>query len=173
MAQKTSKTSKFLKAVLSTVITLVLLWAVLYIQNNYFNKPDPVPAPIPDPDPPVVQVIDEDGIYTSKEDVALYIHTYNKLPKNFITKNQAKKYGWSSGGLDKYYENGCIGGDVFGNKEGLLPAKEGRIWYECDIDTLHQKKRGSKRIVFSSDGLIYYTGDHYESFELLYGNPER
>lgn len=124
MAQETSKTSKFLKAVLSTVITLVLLWAVLYIQNNYFNKPDPVPAPIPDPDPPVVQVIDEDGIYTSKEDVALYIHTYNKLPKNFITKKQAKKYGWSSGGLDKYYENGCIGGDVSAIKRDFFRQRK-------------------------------------------------
>jgi len=63
----------------------------------------------------------------------------------------------------------CIGGDRFGNYEGLLPDAEGRTWTECDIDTLHEKNRGAKRIVFSNDGLIYYTEDHYESFTLLYG----
>ena len=58
---------------------------------------------------------------------------------------------------------------MFGNYEGLLPKAEGRVWYECDIDTLGSKRRGAKRIVFSSDGLVYYTGDHYESFTELYG----
>ena len=64
-----------------------------------------------------------------------------------------------------------IGGDRFGNYEELLPDANGRTWTECDIDTLHAKSRGAKRIVFSNDGLIYYTDDHYESFELLYGEP--
>ena len=63
----------------------------------------------------------------------------------------------------------CIGGDRFGNYEGLLPEKDGRTYYECDIDTLGAETRGVKRIVYSSDGFIYYTEDHYESFELLYG----
>ena len=63
----------------------------------------------------------------------------------------------------------CIGGDRFGNYEGLLP--EDRDYLECDIDTLGAKERGAKRIVFSEDGLIFYTDDHYESFELLYGEP--
>ena len=65
----------------------------------------------------------------------------------------------------------CIGGDYFGNYEGLLPAQKGRKYYECDIDTLGKSKRGAKRIIYSNDGLIYYTEDHYESFELLYGEP--
>ena len=60
-------------------------------------------------------------------------------------------------------------GDYFGNYEGLLPEKKGRKYTECDIDTLGAKSRGAKRIIFSNDGLIYYTDDHYESFELLYG----
>ena len=112
-------------------------------------------------------VIDEDGIYTTKEDVALYIYTYGKLPHNFITKKEAESLGWSGGGLDKYLQDGCIGGDRFKNLEGLLP--DGHTYTECDIDTLHAKSRGAKRIVFSNDGLIYYTEDHYDSFELLYG----
>lgn len=112
--------------------------------------------------------IDEDGEYTSKEDVALYLHTYNKLPKNFITKKEAQKLGWEGGKLEPYAPGKSIGGDRFGNYEGLLPEKKGRSYKECDIDTLG-KKRGAKRIVYSDDGLIYYTDDHYESFTLLYG----
>lgn len=114
-------------------------------------------------------VIDENGSYTSKDDVALYIHVYGHLPSNFITKKEAEKLGWSGGSLEPYAPGKCIGGDRFGNYEGLLPKKTGRSYTECDIDTLGQKSRGAKRIVFSNDGLIYYTDDHYASFTLLYG----
>ena len=112
--------------------------------------------------------IAEDGVYTSKDDVALYVHTYGRLPKNFITKEAAQKLGWSGGGLDGYADGKCIGGDYFGNYEGKLPKKNGRKYTECDIDTLHAKSRGAKRIIFSNDGLIFYTEDHYETFEQLY-----
>ncbi|NLI54079.1 MAG: ribonuclease [Clostridiales bacterium] len=112
-----------------------------------------------------------DGVYTSKEDVSLYLYTYGRLPENFITKDEARSLGWSGGGLDDYSYGKCIGGDRFGNNEGLLPEASGRTYYECDVDTLHRDSRGAERIVYSSDGLIYYTGDHYESFTLLYGTP--
>ena len=116
---------------------------------------------------------DENGSYTTKEDVCAYLIAYGHLPSNFITKDAARDKGWSGGGLDAVagLEGKCIGGDRFGNAEGLLPKKSGRQYYECDIDTLHAKERGAKRIVYSNDGLIYYTGDHYETFELLWGNP--
>lgn len=117
------------------------------------------------------ETINPDGSYTTKEDVALYIHIYGELPSNFMTKNEARELGWEGGGLDDYAEGMCIGGDRFGNYEGLLPEAEGRTWTECDIDTLGAGSRGAKRIVFSNDGLVYYTDDHYESFELLYGEP--
>ncbi len=113
--------------------------------------------------------LDEDGYYTTKEDVALYIHLYGHLPDNFLTKKEAQDLGWSGGSLEPYAPGCSIGGSRFGNYEGLLPDKKGRTWTECDIDTMGAKSRGAKRIVFSNDGLIYYTGDHYESFELLYG----
>lgn len=116
----------------------------------------------------VAEAIAEDGSYTSKDDVALYLHTYGRLPSNFITKKEAQALGWSGGGLDDYAYGSCIGGDTFGNYEGNLPEAPGRQYYECDIDTMHAAKRGAKRIVFSNDGLIYYTGDHYNTFELLY-----
>ena len=128
------------------------------------TQPQETEAETPDlPDP--------DGVYTSKEDVALYIYTYGELPSNFMTKKEARSLGWEGGGLDGYADGMSIGGDRFGNYEGLLPDAEGRTWTECDIDTLHANSRGAKRIVFSNDGLIYYTDDHYESFELLYGEP--
>lgn len=109
--------------------------------------------------------IDENGSYTKKDDVALYLYTYRKLPKNFITKKEAQKLGWSGGGLDGYKDGYCIGGDYFGNYEGRLPKGN---YHECDIDTMHQSKRGAKRIIYSDDGQIYYTADHYETFTLLY-----
>lgn len=113
--------------------------------------------------------IHEDGTYTDKESVALYIHTYGKLPRNFMTKNEAKNLGWDSskGNLQDVAPGMSIGGDRFGNYEGLLPEADGRKYYECDIN-YEGGYRGGERIVFSNDGLIYYTGDHYESFELLY-----
>ena len=117
-------------------------------------------------------VLSEDGSYTSKEDVALYIYQYGHLPSNFITKKEAEELGWSGGSLEPYAPGKCIGGSRFGNYEGLLPQKEGRSYTECDIDTLGADKRGAKRIVFSNDGLIYYTEDHYKSFELLYGETD-
>lgn len=113
--------------------------------------------------------IDKDGTYTSRDDVALYIYTYGELPSNFMTKKEAKKLGWEGGSLEDYAPGMCIGGDYFGNYEGLLPTKDGREYHECDIDTLGAKSRGAKRIIYSNDGLIYYTEDHYESFTLLYG----
>jgi len=112
-------------------------------------------------------VIDENGAYYSKDDVALYIHTYGHLPNNFITKNQARELGWEGGSVEDYAPGCSIGGDKFGNYEGILP--EGKKYTECDIDTLGRSSRGAKRIVFSNDGCIYYTDDHYETFELLYG----
>ena len=111
----------------------------------------------------------ENGVYTTKEDVSLYLYLYGHLPANFITKSEARDLGWPGGSLEPYAPGMCIGGDRFGNYEGLLPEKDGRTYTECDIDTLGADARGKKRIVFSNDGLIYYTGDHYESFELLYG----
>ena len=100
---------------------------------------------------------------------AAYINEYKRLPHNYITKNEAKKLGWQTKGtLDKVAPGKSIGGDRYGNYEGKLPKKNGRNWKECDIDYV-KGNRNAKRIVFSNDGLIYYTGDHYKSFSKLYG----
>ena len=159
------------------VLLLVALYLFFGLGNDIPEAADPV-MPIETtglqtlpPDCAEEPVLDEDGSYTTKEDVALYIYIYGHLPENFITKDEARKLGWEGGGLEDYAPGKCIGGDRFGNYEGLLPDAPGRRWTECDIGTLGRDSRGAKRIVFSNDGLIYYTDDHYESFELLYGEP--
>ena len=113
--------------------------------------------------------IDEDGWYTSKDEVALYIHTYGHLPGNFISKTKARARGWvnTEGNLDEVCPGMSIGGSEFYNDEGQLPDKPRRRWTECDIN-YHGGYRGAERIVFSNDGLVYYTGDHYKTFERLY-----
>jgi hypothetical protein len=113
--------------------------------------------------------IAEDGSYSTPEEVAKYIHTYGKLPMNYITKKEAAALGWESseGNLWEVTDKMSIGGDVFGNREGRLPKAGGRKWYECDVN-YNGGYRGSERILYSNDGLIYYTGDHYETFTQLY-----
>lgn len=119
---------------------------------------------------PEETALDEDGIYTSKEEVAAYLNTYGHLPDNFITKKEAQALGWDSkeGNLGEVAPGKSIGGDYFGNYEGRLPDADGREYHECDIDSTGSY-RGAKRLVYSNDGLIYYTEDHYETFELMYG----
>lgn len=113
--------------------------------------------------------VKEDGTYTSKDDVAVYIHMYGHLPSNYITKKEAQKLGWVSkeGNLDEAAPGKSIGGDKFGNYEKMLPEEEGRKYFECDID-FDGKFRNGKRIIYSNDGLVFYTEDHYKTFEQLY-----
>ena len=107
--------------------------------------------------------------YDDRDRVALYLHLFGELPPHFVTKAEARRMGWSGGEVEDFQDGAAIGGDVFANYEGKLPKKKGRTYYECDIGTVGRKKRGEKRIIYSNDGLIYYTDDHYESFILLYG----
>ena len=122
----------------------------------------------PDAPPEGAAAVDEDGEYTAKDELALYIHLYGHLPDNFVTKAEAEAAGWTGGGLGKLMPGKSIGGDRFYNREGQLPRAKGRVWTECDVGP-SRSSRGGERIVFSNDGLIYYTPDHYETFVLLYG----
>ncbi|MGF3226301.1 ribonuclease domain-containing protein [Facklamia sp. P12932] len=109
------------------------------------------------------EVVQEEAFYYNLEQVAAYIHQYNRLPANYITKEEATKQNWST--ADPIY---VIAGNRFGNREGKLPKKKGRQYYEADIQAGYSHHRGSERIVYSNDGLIYYTDDHYDSFKQLY-----
>ncbi|HDK7166201.1 TPA: hypothetical protein PTV44_000003 [Clostridium botulinum] len=99
------------------------------------------------------------------DDVSSYVAKNGKLPDNFITKLEARKIGWNqkTGNLGNIAPGKSIGGDIFRNKEGLLPNTKNRVWYEADINYT-SGHRGSDRILYSNDGLIYKTTDHYKTF---------
>ncbi|MGY4105547.1 ribonuclease domain-containing protein [Ignavigranum ruoffiae] len=107
--------------------------------------------------------IQEDGYYYSKEEVAAYIHQYQRLPDNYISKQEAENRGWTP--QDKEF---VVGGNRFGNREGKLPKAQGRQYYEADLQSGYTDHRGPERLIYSNDGLIYYTPDHYQTFEQLY-----
>lgn len=113
--------------------------------------------------------VEEGGRYTAPEEVAAYLHLYGELPENFITKRKATDLGWESnkGNLWDVTDEMSIGGDSFGNREGRLPDQDGRKWYECDVN-YEGGYRGAERLVYSNDGLIYYTDDHYGTFVQFY-----
>lgn len=106
---------------------------------------------------------------TAPQQIVNYLDRYGELPENFITKGEARALGWDS----RYNYVGdvapgmSIGGDRYGNYEGLLPEKKGRRWFECDAN-YGGKRRGPERVVFSSDGLYYYTDDHYQTFTQMF-----
>ena len=105
-------------------------------------------------DPEVTQTadtVDAHGYYYDAEHVVLYLDAYGHLPENYITKSDAR----------------ALGGDRFGNREGLLPEETGRTYTECDINTLGADSRGAERLIFSNDRLYFYTSDHYASFTEL------
>lgn len=133
------------------------------------EKQEPGASPDIQEEDPDVSAIEEDGSYTTRDEVALYLHTYGRLPDNYITKKDAENLGWDSkkGNLWDVAPGKSIGGSYFGNYEKQLPEKKGRKYYECDIN-YEGKYRGAERIIYSDDGLVFYTGDHYETFEQLY-----
>ena len=123
----------------------------------------PTEAPTTQPTTESSYPIDPDGWYRDKDSVALYIHTFGRLPGNYISKTQGDR---QYGDYHNIPRNMSIGGDVFKNRERLLPS--GYTYYECDIGTYGGSNRGAKRLVFTTTGIVYYTSDHYESFTRLY-----
>ena len=117
--------------------------------------------------------LDENGEYNSKEEVAAYIYKYNHLPDNYISKTEAEALGWIGGNVEEVAPGKSIGGDRFYalyNADRGIPKTEGRYYTECDVNTDGKSERGSERLIFSNDGIILYTGDHYQTFEIVYGD---
>ncbi len=113
--------------------------------------------------------VEESGPITDPQAIADYIFAHGELPDNFITKEEAKTLGWDSewNYVGDVAPGMSIGGDRFGNYEGKLPKVKGRKYYECDAN-YRGKKRGAERIIYSNDGHVWYTKDHYETFEELF-----
>ena len=106
----------------------------------------------------------EDGEYCTVDEVAAYIKEFHKLPSNYITKKEAKALGWHGGTLKKYAPGKSIGGDVFTNRQHILPDSKDK-YIECDINA-NGTSRGAERIVYNTGNFkVYYTSNHYESFE--------
>ena len=111
------------------------------------------------------------GPITDPQGIADYLFAHGELPPNFITKAEAQALGWDGGDLSRYAPGKSIGGDTFGNYEGQLPKAKGRKFRECDV-RYSGGKRGAERIVYSNDGHVWYTADHYETFTELFPSKE-
>lgn len=142
-----------------TSLLVLCLGALVWFMGN-INLPNQEAAEIKSNQTIEVQ---KDKYYYSKEEVAAYIHKFQNLPGNYITKAEAEKRGWTP--HDKKY---VVGGNRFGNREGKLPKAKGRQYYEADLQSGYTDHRGPERLIYSNDGLIFYTPDHYETFEQLY-----
>ncbi|MDD2648877.1 MAG: ribonuclease domain-containing protein [Eubacteriales bacterium] len=158
------------KTPLLTTLLALLLIVLYYITNPGGLKS--ASAPQVTEAPAHLQetlLVEESGKYSDKQRVALYLHLYGRLPSNYITKEEARNLGWDSSEntLAEVAPGMSIGGDRYGNYEELLPVKKGVTYKECDIDYA-SGSRNAKRIVYSNTGWIYYTDDHYESFQTLY-----
>lgn len=141
------------------LLILLLLFTIIGCSNIVLNE-----EAKPSEQTSVIE-IDKNGEYSTPEEVAQYINIYKELPQNYITKKEAASLGWESskGNLWDVTNRMSIGGDKFGNREGKLPDAKGRQWYECDVN-YNGGFRGTERLVYSNDGLIYYTKDHYKTF---------
>lgn len=120
----------------------------------------------------IYDAVVESGTYTSKDSVAAYLCRFDKLPSNYVGKNEGQKIYESSTGnaFSKWNFNPwkilgvMIGGDNFDNREGLLPSGS---YHEADVDYGNATSRGTKRLVYQSNCIIYYTADHYGTFKKL------
>lgn len=94
-----------------------------------------------------------------------------RLSNNFVPKSVAIKNGWKPGKvIGIYIPGGQISGDVFDNIPPLLPMKHGRVWYEADVcflGTMSRAKQPGTRLLYSSDGLLYITKDHYNTLHKI------
>jgi hypothetical protein len=119
----------------------------------------------------IYEAVEESGEYTTKDSVAAYLCKFDKLPSNYVGKNEGKDLYESSTGntFSRWNFNPwttigvMIGGDSFSNTEEILP--EGS-YSEADVD-YSGSNRGTKRLIYQSGCIIYYTADHYETFDLL------
>ena len=155
--------AKRILALLLALLTLLALPACGGTAKEAVNAPDEVleeSQTLPADD----RLPEYGAYYYDVANVVLYLETYGELPPNYITKSEARKLGWEGGSVEDYRGGAAIGGDSFGNREGLLPEASGRHYTECDIDTDGYGSRGARRLVFSNDGLYFYSSDHYETF---------
>ena len=121
----------------------------------------------------ILDAILETGIYTAKDSVATYIYLFHKLPSNYVNKTEGQTlYENETGNTFSRWNfnpwtllSVMIGGDIYYNNKNLLPS--GNSYRECDVD-YHDSSRGTKRLVYTLNGIVYYTADHYDNFAKVY-----
>lgn len=94
-----------------------------------------------------------------------WLKTFQKLPDYYITEAEAEALGWENrlGNLRKVAPGKMLQKGVYQNRDHHLPEAPGRVWYEADINYTGGF-RGADRILYSNDGLIFVTYDHYKTF---------
>lgn len=141
---------------------------LIYYSNDHYNTFTRINV-VKEAPKAKTATVKKSGKYISRDEVAAYLHQYGKLPANYLTRDEAKKLGWISkkDNLGKVAPGCAIGGDVFQNREKRLPDKKGRTWHECDVNRT-DGKRSREKLVYSTDGLIYFTPDNHNTFTKLY-----
>ncbi|WP_032115655.1 ribonuclease domain-containing protein [Candidatus Arsenophonus nilaparvatae] len=147
------------KKIVILLILAILIGAGVYFKWHSRQQADIIGQTVA---PTVVHNIDK---LTAQQNVVNYLRQYHRLPDFYITKRKARQSGWDprAGNLCQVVPGKAIGGDRYNNREKLLPAAPDRQWYEADIN-YHCGHRASDRLLYSSDGLIYVTLDHYKTF---------
>lgn len=132
-------------------------------------KATKTPKPTNTPKPTEAPAAEETGPIIEPQAIADYLFEHGELPDNFITKKEAQALGWDSSRnyVSDVAPGKSIGGDWFGNYQGKLPRAKGRTFRECDCNYV-KGRRKDDRIVWSSDGRVWFTDDHYETFTELF-----
>ncbi len=163
MAKKHLKRNRF---ILLIAVALAVFAGTKYLSHRMKASTSTVRVTGRPNDPPDKNQKRSIAELTDEKVVVSYLKAHQHLPGYYITKSMARKKGWipHKGNLCKVLPGKAIGGDYFGNREGELPGRKGRKYYEADIN-YHCGRRGSERVVFSNDGLIFVTKNHYKSFQ--------
>jgi hypothetical protein len=157
---------------------VVLIFAVVWLAYYFTNHrrvydgaatTEKTSQIAPEESPAVSQELGQTNLsieqLTAEDAVVKYVRENGKLPDYYITKEDARKKGWNAakGNLCDILPGHAIGGDRFGNREKRLPDKKGRQYVEADLN-YKCGNRGADRLIFSNDGLIFVSRDHYNTF---------
>ncbi|MEQ4922573.1 ribonuclease [Proteus hauseri] len=160
------------KRLLPVIIVVAVLFGVLYkgllpetqTPDSSLSAPASIPAPPSNQANKPAQIPQSINEKTQANKVADYLQRHDQLPDFYLTKKEARANGWNAktGNLCEVLPGRAIGGDRFMNREKQLPEESGRQWFEADVN-YRCGHRGSDRLLYSNDGLIYLTTDHYRT----------
>ncbi len=93
-----------------------------------------------------------------------WLRHYGQLPDNYHSESDLRALGWKQGDSPvKFAPEKMVTRGEYENMNGHLPDAPGRVWYEADIN-YYSGKRNGHRILWSNDGLLFVTYDHYRTF---------